>query len=139
MPNQALWPKEVRPVNPTSMLRPRAAIARHTIWVAVLVLRPSTRTASGSRTSTTAPMASSGNFARVHDAFIRRASFELLDPLAEEPARPEHQDQEHQHVHRGLARRGREMDGDAAHDAHQQRSENHAPETTPPPPPPPPP
>src|SRR3990172_7418882 len=127
MPNQALWPKEVRPVNPTSMLRPRAAIARHTIWVAVLVLRPSTRMASG------------GNFPRVHDAFIRRASFKLLDPLAEEPARPEHQDQEHQHVHRGLARRGREMDGDAAHDAHQQRSENHAPETTPPPPPPPPP
>src|SRR5262249_28553325 len=106
MPNQALWPKEVRPVKPTRRLRPSAAIARHTICEAVLVDRLSAFTTNGSSASPKSPIQS----ARF---FIRRISFKFLDALAQKAARAEHQDEEHQDVHRGLARGGREVDSDA--------------------------
>src|SRR5882672_9819810 len=121
MPNQALWPKDVSPVNPTSMLSPSTAMARHTTCVAVLVLRPATRTAKGRAMSAATPIQSIRFFSR-------RISFKLVDTLAEEAARPEHEDEEHQHVHRRLARRRGEVDGDAAHHSDQQRGEHHAPE-----------
>src|SRR5262252_2859702 len=111
MPYQALWPKEVRPVKPTSRLRPSAAIARQTICEAVFVDRPSACTAKGSSASATAPTRSGRCLGLLRRPIMRGRSFELLDALAEQPARAEHEDEEHQHVHRGFARGGREVDG----------------------------
>src|SRR3546814_19538748 len=53
---------------------------------------------------------------------------ELLDALAEQAAWAQQQHQEHQDVHRGLARRGHEVDGESPNHADQPRRQYYSPE-----------
>src|SRR5262245_59174916 len=55
---------------------------------------------------------------------------ELLDAFAEEPAWPHQQHKRHQEIHRRLAPRRVEVDGNSAHDADERRRSDHAPKRT---------
>src|SRR5437868_13218161 len=106
------------------MLRPMQAMAKTTTSIAVRSGRPATSSANGSTASEATATARGQDSVRMEDS---SCLLEFLDALAEQPARAYQQHQRHQQIDRGFAGRRIEEDRDAADDADQHRSRDHAP------------
>src|ERR1700732_4751692 len=106
------------------MLRAMQAVAKITTSVADVMVRPSASSMAGS-TSSPNPAISNGR-GRRFDIF--RASLEPRDAFAEQAARPEQQDKQHQQIDRRGGGRGiTDADHDAFDEADQKGGGNHAP------------
>src|SRR6187549_67748 len=99
------------------------AMAKITTSVAVVSVSPTSGSTTGSTARDASATANGQYFSR-----DRIRLLELLDAFAEQAARPEHENQHHQQVHRGFARGRLEIDCQPAYNADQQRGRDHAPE-----------